>query len=217
MCGRMTLTVPDLREVAALLEAQLAPEDAALYRPRWNAAPTDQHWLLQADGRLLPARWGFASATGLLINARAETAGRLAAFRDAFAHRRVVVLADGFYEWAGPKSDRRPIWFHPRAGGLLYLAGLSEEGKDGKPCFVVLTTDARGPVAAAHDRMPVLLPREQLRDWLERPESGLLVPAPEEILLGTEVSTRVNSVANDDASLLEPAKKPPPPRQLTLI
>lgn len=217
MCGRMTLTVPDLQQVAAMLDAEVSPEDAALYRPRWNAAPTDLHWMVTANRSLVPARWGFAGGNGsLLINARSETADRLPAFREAFARRRVVVPADGFYEWTGPRSDRRPIWFHPSAGGLLYLAGLSATGPDGKSCFVVLTTRAEGVVSSVHDRMPALLERERVGDWLERPDGGLLVPLPA-LLSATEVSQRANAVENDDASLLEPSKKPPPPKQLGLF
>jgi putative SOS response-associated peptidase YedK len=207
MCGRITLTAQDVREVAALLEAQVSPADAALYRPRWNAAPTDRHWIVEPSpkGRvLLPAVWGFP---GGVINARSETAERT--FRKPFAQRRVVVPADGFYEWTGPRDARRPVWFRPRAGGLLYLAGLADTLPDGRLCFVVLTTDAAGEVARVHDRMPVLLPREKVQEWLERADSGLLVPA--DILQGTEVSARVNDVKNDDPSLVDP------PEQLSLL
>ena len=201
MCGRVTLTMPHVQEVARLLEARISPGDAALYRPRWNAAPTDRHWVVEPSphGRaLVPAVWGFASGA---INARSETAGRV--FREPFAQRRVVVPADGFYEWTGPKNARRPVWFRPRAGGLIYLAGLAETLPDGRPGFVVLTTEAAGEVARVHDRMPVLLPREKVQAWLERPDSGLLVPS--DVVQGTEVSPRVNDVKNDDPSLLQPA------------
>lgn len=214
MCGRITLTMPDVDAVAAALEASVAPEDAALYRPRWNGAPTDRLFILLPDRRLVPALWGFP---GGLINARAETAAGLPAFRDAFAHRRVVVPADGFYEWKGAKNDRRPVWFRPREGGLLCLAGLAGTAPDGRPCFVVLTTEAAGPVSDLHDRMPVLLPRHRCRDWLERADSSLLVPAPPDFLTATEVSTRVNSVANDDAECVAPPAPPAPKRQLSLF
>ena len=217
MCGRVTLTMPDVQEVARLLEARISPADALLYRPRWNAAPTDRHWVVEASpqGRvLLPAVWGFANGA---INARSETADRL--FRKPFAQRRVVVPADGFYEWTGPKNARRPVWFRPRAGGLLYLAGLAEERtlpaeEPGAPPigFVVLTTQAAGEVSLVHDRMPVLLSRENAQAWLERPESGLLLPS--DILTGREVSPRVNDVKNDDPSLLAPAA---PSNQLPLF
>ena len=201
MCGRVTLTTPEVHEVARLLEARISPGDALLYRPRWNAAPTDRHWVVEPSpqGRVLvPAVWGFGNGA---INARSETAARL--FRRPFTQRRVVVPADGFYEWTGPKQARRPVWFRPRDGGLLFLAGLAEERPDGRLGFVVLTTEAAGEVARVHDRMPVLLPREKVQAWLERPDSGLLVPT--DILLGKEVSPRVNDVQNDDPSLLDPA------------
>lgn len=201
MCGRITLTAPDVLEVARLLEARISPGDAASYRPRWNAAPTDRHWVVEPSpqGRvLLPAVWGFANGA---INARSETAGRI--FRGPFTQRRVVVPADGFYEWTGPKNARRPVWFRPRAGGLLYLAGLAETLPGGRLGFVVLTTAAAGEVARVHDRMPVLLSREGVQAWLERPDSGLL--APSDIVAGKEVSPRVNDVRNDDPALLDPA------------
>jgi putative SOS response-associated peptidase YedK len=213
MCGRITLTMPDLDDVAAALEASVSPEDALLYRPRWNGAPTDSLWILEGS-RLVPSRWGFP---GGMINARAESAARLPAFRDAFAHRRVVVPADGFYEWKGPSGDRPPVWFRPREGRFLYLAGLAAAAPDGRPCFVVLTTEAAGPVKDLHDRMPVLLPREQARTWLARAESSLLVPAPADFLTATEVSTRVNSVANDDAECILPPAPPVPKRQLSFF
>jgi putative SOS response-associated peptidase YedK len=219
MCGRITLTTPDVSDVARMLEAHVSPEDAALYRPRFNAAPTDRHWVvgLASDVRpikidgipsthrvLVPAVWGFGNGA---INARSESVETL--FRKSFAERRVVVPADGFYEWTGPRNARRPIWFRPREGGLLYLAGLAETLPDGRLGFVVLTTDAAGAVAPVHDRMPALLTRETVQRWLEHPDSGLLVPT--DTLFGTEVSSRVNDVHNDDPSLLGP------PEQLSLL
>jgi putative SOS response-associated peptidase YedK len=141
-----------------------------------------------------------------VINARSETAGKR--FRGT---RPVIVPADGFYEWTGAKGARRPLWFRPRGGGLLYLAGLTEDLPDGRRAFVILTTDASGPVAEIHDRMPVVLPREKIQAWIEQGDSGLLVPAPPDFLTATEVSSRVNDVKNDDASLLDL------PRQVQLM
>lgn len=218
MCGRVTLTGPDVRAIASLIEADVAPQDAALYRPRYNGAPTDQLWIAEAaaQGRVLrPAVWGFPGPRGLVINARSETAEQR--FHDAFAHRRVVVPADGFYEWTGPRNARRPLWFRPRGGGLLYLAGLAQPLPDGRLAFVVLTTGAAGPVAQAHHRMPALLSREAVGAWLARPESALLVPAPAGWLTVTEVSARVNDVRNDDPSVLVPDGAAPRAGQLELF
>src|SRR5690348_6605353 len=120
MCGRITLTTPDVQAVARMLEAQVTPEAAAIYRPRYNAAPTDTHLIMTAGRLLVPAVWGFP---GGQINARSEKRHR---------GERVIVAADGFYEWTGPAKARQPIWFRPRDGGLLYLAGLSEVLPDGR-------------------------------------------------------------------------------------
>jgi len=216
MCGRITLTMPGVEAVATMLEARVAPGDAARYRPRYNAAPTDEHFIVlpSPEGRvLLPAVWGFE---GGVINVRAETAERR--FKSAFQGRRAIVPADGFFEWSGPRDDRRPIWFRPRGGGLLQMAGLVEELPDGRLAFAILTTDASGPVARIHDRMPVLLTREQAQLWLLRPDSGLLVPAPDDFLTATEVSRRANDVKNDDPSVLAPAEPGPQrPQQLSLF
>jgi putative SOS response-associated peptidase YedK len=97
---------------------------------------------------------------------------------------------------------RRPIWFHRPSGELLLLAGLLDPAAGAAPTFAVLTAPAARPVREIHDRMPVVLGAERARAWLAkggRPEVEALD------LVATEVSPRVNAVANDDASLLEPA------------
>jgi putative SOS response-associated peptidase YedK len=217
MCGRFTLTVADVAELARELSAELDRLRAGDYRPRYNVAPLDRHWVVRLEaGRrlLLPARFGFTSAgRPPLINARAETAARLPTFRRAFQEGRCLVPTDGFYEWTGPAGGRRPIWFWPSAGGLLLLAGLCRE-QGGELSFVILTTAASAEVAPVHDRMPAVLSVASAAAWLERADTSLLAPAPAGWLRSRAVSPRVNSVANDDPGLLEP---PPPPRQGSLL
>jgi putative SOS response-associated peptidase YedK len=227
MCARYTLTVPDFATLARLLEIAIdrstpePPDLAALYQPRYNAAPKTVQLVLRArDDRreLVAASWGLVnrwvkdpSAATPYVNARSEGARTKPAFRDAFAHRRCVVPADGFYEWTGPKKDRRPIWFHPRAGGLLHLAGLYETWHDpatgeGTRTFTILTTASSGLVAPVHDRMPVILDPAQVDAWLGRASpdqaEALLRPAPPGLLAARPVSRRVNAVEADDPSLL---------------
>ncbi len=233
MCGRFTLTTKDFRALALELGAVAAADDAARYRPRYNIAPTDEHWILrtkQEERQLLPAKWGLvnswaADAKGAFkqINARAETAMKRSAFRDAFVRRRCIVPADGFFEWSGAKTARRPIWFHDPDGGLLYFAGLYESWRDPNTeawqrTFTILTTSANDVVAPVHDRMPVILPPAAADDWLFVPSSNaeshaahlaaILQPAERRAIVGTEVSPRANSVANDDPACLELAVAP---------
>jgi putative SOS response-associated peptidase YedK len=198
---------------------------ATVYRPRYNIAPTDPHWIVRVryeDRELLPARWGLvnswakdAKRAAMQINARAETVASLPPFRDAFRRRRCIVPADGFLEWTGTKEARQPLWFHREDGGLLLFAGLYEtwQPEDGERqrTFTIVTTRANALMAPVHDRMPVILPDDALDDWLDpRHEdiealSKLLAPAPEGLLVATAVSPRVNSVKNDDPACLEPA------------
>jgi putative SOS response-associated peptidase YedK len=218
MCGRMTITTKGYEQLAALLGVDPDPDEAPFYRPRFNVAPTDDHWMVTrvADAgkkkKLRRAKWSFkAGGQKLLINLRSETAGKR--FKRMFETRRCLVPADGFYEWHGPKDDRRPIWFHPPDGGLFLFAGLYDEPREGPPVFTVLTTNANSTVASVHDRMPVILSPDKADAWLEAPSAELLAPAPPSALTGTEVSRRVNSVANDDPSCLAPPEPPGRPAQ----
>lgn len=221
MCGRYTLTYRQAEQLA--LELGVPIEQLADYEPRYNIAPTDPHWIVRMkyeDRELLPARWGLVNSwtkdrkrAAQQINARAETLASRPAFKEAFSKRRCVVPADGFFEWVGPKGDRKPIWFHRPDGGLILFAGLYEswrpEPDRWERTFTIITTDANQVVERVHDRMPVILPEEQVDEWLYS-ENGdrealraLLVPARAELLIATPVSPRANSVKNDDPSVLE--------------
>src|SRR5437870_5753290 len=124
MCGRVTITKPDLKVIAELLDAEAAEEDASLFRPRYNGAPTDPLWIVrQSSGRrrIVPARWGIwtpSKSMPLIINSRVETVAKQPRFREAYQSRRCLVAVDGFYEWKGPPKARRPIWYHAPSGLL---------------------------------------------------------------------------------------------------
>ena len=215
MCARVTLTIDDIDEIAGMLDAELSPEDARRYKRRYNVAPSDTHWMLEygADRRVLvPAKWGYVPtsppgrARKPLINVRGEQVGSGHGFREAFASRRCAVVTDGFFEW---NQRREPFWYHRPDGGLVLLAGLFQGAADAErePRFTVLTTRPNKLISAIHDRMPVIVPAARIDDWLTAPPAeaaALLAPAPEDTLIATPVSRRVNKVANDDAACLAP-------------
>lgn len=222
----MTLTREDIHDLADELDAEVAEDDARLYRPRYNVAPSDQHWILRVDGDarvLVPAAWGYLASGRPLINVRGEQVASGRGFRDAFQARRCAVVTDGFYEW----NDRRePTWFHRDGGGLVLLGGLYQRPVEpgATPRFTVLTTRPNRIVGAIHDRMPVTLdPGDPaaLQDWLAADAATtvtrLLAPAPDALLVGTPVSRHVNSVRNDDPSCLAPAEPPAAPAQQRLF
>ncbi len=217
MCGRITMTNPDLDALGGASWGGGATWGASALRARYNIAPAQRHWIVRAaagasEGELVEATWGLRNREGrLLINLRAETlsqpAGRLA------RASRCAVPADGFYEWVGTKVDRRPLWFHAPEGGSLWMAGVYDAQEGLSPAFAVLTCPANRLVAQAHDRMPVLLDEDALAEWLDRdtPEVALrsmLRPAPVEALEVHPASTRVNIVANDDPGCIEPPRGP---------
>jgi putative SOS response-associated peptidase YedK len=222
MCARATLTRKQLREVAEELDADFSDEDARLYRPRFNAAPSDTLWVLRhsADHRIvMPAIWGYLANGRPLINVRGERVGSGGGFREAFASRRCGMICDGFYEW---NKRHEPTWFHRADGGLIVLGGLYH----GVPApstgarFTILTTRPNRVVAAVHDRMPLVLPPDRIDDWLveEAPSVlDLIVSAPEDTLVATPVSTRVNSVRNDDPACLLPVDRHADDRQRSLF
>lgn len=229
MCGRITLTYRDRRELAEALGVEEA-ELPAEYRPRYNIAPRQDHLIVRErhEGReVLVANWGLIprwakddSGAYKTINARAERLEASPLFRDAFLRRRCLVPVDGFYEWAGPKGRRQPVWFHRPDGRLFFLAGLYEfwrpsEG-EWRATFTVVTTAANALVAKVHDRMPVVLPDDLADVWIHTPPEHarelreLLRPAPEGLLVPRPVAPRVNDVGNDDPSLLEEVPLPAP-------
>ena len=185
--------------------------------------------------RLASVRWGlvpsWAKDVGIgarMINARVETLADKPAFRKAFAQRRCLLPADGYYEWyptqlttAKGKPVKQPFFIRPRDGGVLALAGLYEIWRDtsvadpdAPGAFVwsatVITTAAEDDLGHIHDRMPMLVEPERFSTWLDpsltAPDdlSALLVPAAPGRLEAYPVSREVNHVKNNGPALVEP-------------
>ncbi|MGH3780003.1 MAG: SOS response-associated peptidase [Pseudonocardiaceae bacterium] len=166
----------------------------------------------------LVPHWAKDPAVGSrLINARAETAAGKPAFRDAVARRRCLLPADGWYEWQRAGGRKQPFFITRSDGAGLAFAGLwsTWRNPDGAaPPLVtcaVLTTDAVGPLAEIHDRMPLILPAGAWQAWLD-PDSDdpsrLLAPPPAQLVRELElrpVSTAVNNVRHDGPELVQRA------------
>jgi putative SOS response-associated peptidase YedK len=196
--------------------------------------------------RLSPLVWGLVpswakdvKSGARLINARVETVAEKPAFRRAFAARRCLLPADGFYEWYAPEASeqvlgrssagppgrsgrgrKQPFFIHRVDGSLLVMAGIYEiwhdpsKERDDDTAWLrtcsVITTEATDAVGHIHDRMPMVVPQASWDAWLDPsltdPQAalGLLQVTEPAALEAYAVSTAVNSVRNNDASLLEP-------------
>ena len=109
-------------------------------------------------------RWGFKApgGKGLVFNARSESVLEKRMFRDSVSHRRVAVPVSWFYEW---NQSKEKYTFTREDGQGLFLAGFYSKYEDGDH-FVILTTQANQSMAPVHSRMPLVLERDQVRDWI---------------------------------------------------
>ncbi len=195
--------------------------DWVKFESRFNVAPI-QEVLTVVGGetrrgglmrwRLIP-HWAKDPKIGTrMINARAETVAEKPAFRDALRCRRCLVLADGFYEWQRIGPSKRPMRIVMRSREPFAFAGLWAvwRGPDGNriPSCTIITTAASDLLRPIHDRMSAILPREMEAFWLdgsvEDPGalSSVLNSYPGDGMEAYEVSTLVNSAANDDPEVI---------------
>ena len=108
--------------------------------------------------------WGFPQyqKSGLLINARAETVLERKMFRESVLHRRCMIPARSFYEW---DPDRNKVTFQSENQSILYMAGFYNQFR-GEDRFIILTAEANASVKPVHHRMPLLLDRKEVEDWI---------------------------------------------------
>ena len=235
MCGRYA-TSQTATDLNAEFEADLMSLDDDL-EPDYNVAPTKQAPVVvgrEGDQReLLSARWGLIpswakdrSIGARMINARAETLAEKPSFKKAFAKRRSLVPADGYYEWYAGEPDakgpghkgrarKQPFFIRPKDGSVLAMAGLHEFWKDPETdewvvSFTVITTSAEDSLGHIHDRMPLFVQPDGWAEWLDpspRPTDellGLLTPAAPGLLDAYAVSTSVNNHRNNGPDLIAP-------------
>ena len=220
MCGRYSL-IADMGE----LQERFGFDGSELtHAPRYNIAPT-QMALAVTNGSVRRRgsymRWGLipswaksASVGSRMINARAETLAERSSFRTVLQRRRCLVLADGFYEWQGKGSSRRPMRIVMASREPFAFAGLWDGWRDPKGEVVrscaIITTSANELLSPIHDRMPVILPRELESLWLDHDIqdyaalAGILTPYITDEMEAYEVSSLINSPANDGPEVVVP-------------
>jgi putative SOS response-associated peptidase YedK len=216
MCERFYLTASPA-EVKRYFKLDKTPELV----PRYNIAPAQASAIVIAKEKsreLLTARWGLVpswsrdlSVGAGMINAPAETLEAKPAYRVPFHSQRCLVLANGFYAWQTRGTRKQPYKIAVRNGALIGLAGLWErwtpETGEAVATFTIITTEASRLVREVHDRMPVIIAPADHQRWLAASTEAvkrLLVPYTTGLTI-VPVGDRVNSIKNDDVSLLQPA------------
>ncbi|MEQ8334609.1 SOS response-associated peptidase [Nisaea sp.] len=237
MCGRYSITT-----APEALRRLFAVSDMINLEPRYNMAPMQTAPVIRTrDGErhMDRLRWGLVPAwapdesrAASLINGRSETVAEKPAFRDAYAKRRCLVPADGFYEWQKRGSGKQPYRVSLEGNRPFAFAGLWErwqKGVEPVETFTLLTTEADPRIAHIHHRMPVILASpDEFSVWLDgesAARSALLRPYAEADLIFAPVSKRVGNVRNDDPALMEALDEtedardeaPLPPKQGSLF
>lgn len=219
MCGRYTLTV-DPADLRDMLELGELPADL---HPRYNIAPTQPVAVVtSADDRKVEMfQWGLIpswskdpSIGSRMINARTETLQEKPAYRASFARKRCLILADGFFEWKQIDKSKRPFFIQLQAREPFAFAGLwdhwtSPKGDEKRTCTII-TCAPNDLMAELHNRMPVILDRSTMWEWLDPAANSiglraLLVPYAKS-MMAHPVSRLVNRPENDSPACIASEK-----------
>jgi putative SOS response-associated peptidase YedK len=218
VCGRFVRN-SSVSEIASRFDADTEFDPGESY----NITPGGDIAVVvnQGHNKLVRCRWGFIphwatdpSLAHKMINARAETVGKKSSFRDAFKHERCLVVADGFYEWKKEGRDRIPYYIRMKSDGSFGFAGLyslwtSPEG-DNICTTTIITSEANDLLRSVHERMPVIIHRDDETLWLDPHLKDsekllpMLRPYESKEMMYYEVSRAVNKPDVDSPENIEP-------------
>lgn len=221
MCGRFALTAP-ASTITEIFQVDVLPD----VLPRYNIAPTTKVLCVLNEGgvkRAAQLRWGLIPFWAKdkkigyrMINARSETIAKKPSFRAAFRKRRLLIVADGFYEWLRQdKTTKIPHLIGMSDGRPFAMAGIWERWNDPetdeevRSCSIV-TTGPNALMTSIHNRMPVILPAQHWTRWLDPSVQDpalleeLLVPYDSNAMSARRVSKAVGNVKNKGPEVQEP-------------
>jgi putative SOS response-associated peptidase YedK len=153
------------------------------------------------------------------IHASAEKLLSSGIWKKSFLYRRCLIPADSFVEWKRASAKMRlPFLFAMKAGEPFGIAGIwqrwrSPDGETELDTFAAVTVEPNEIVHdfTEHHRMPLIIKKADYQRWLqsgdvEQPPVDLLRPFDSDKMKAWQVSTRMNSVRNNDPSLIEPVE-----------
>jgi len=192
--------------------------------PSYNIAPNQEAIIINntEERQLMSCRWGFPPSWAKdismgMINARAETVAEKPFFRYALKKHRCLIPADGFYEWGKKSGNKYPVYIKLKFGEPFGFAGFYNfwESPDGSmiPTYTIITTGSNELIMPIHQRMPVIIKKEEEDQWLDPAleNKGILLPLlkpyPSEVMECYPVSPKMNSPLYDTPENIQPAKE----------
>lgn len=187
MCGRYEMFInPENREMMQIVKDIESKFGAKNNMRTGEIFPTNIVPILSCDSsNIIPelSIWGFPKfhSKGVIINSRAETAIEKPTFRKSLLERRCVIPSTGFYEWKQDASKQKYRFNLPESENL-YMAGIWNEFNDEKR-FVILTTAANNSMVDIHNRMPVVIKKEKIDDWIIDTDYAIMLLNEEQPIL----------------------------------
>lgn len=216
MCGRTSLAVdPSVLSDIFDVTVTQGVED---YVPQYNIDPsdglvavrnTDPEVAVVIDWGFIPEWADDPDEVATPINARSESVMESGMFRQSFKSKRCLLIADGFYEWKGRRGSKQPYRILRADGEPFAFAGIWsrwEENGTTRDTAAILTTEPNNVVGDIHDRMPVMLARDEHEAWLKgdtETARGLLDAFPADEVEAYPVSKRVNNPGFESPELFE--------------
>lgn len=196
MCGRFCIAASP-GEIIDLFKVSVPTG----FRPRYNIAPGQMILVITGSATYM-AEWGFHfNDQKRIINIRNESLEQHINRFERDTTYRCLIPASGYYEWKQEKNRKVPYYFSSPSDPLFAFAGLLKHGQ-GTCQAAILTTEAMPRYAEVHSRMPVLISRSDVKDYLAGRD---IFPSVE--LEMHQVTSRVNHVTNDDPGLIEPVNE----------
>lgn len=171
MCGRYY--IPDEDSAAELQEIidqinRKNPDSSPI--KTGEIAPSDTAPVLANNRSMIVTpfamKWGFTLSNGKLVfNTRSDTASEKPLFQDGMKQRRCLIPAAHYFEWEKRGREKIKYAIRPSNIELMYMAGIYRI-ESGKPVFSILTREPADSIAFIHDRMPVIMPKDVMYDWL---------------------------------------------------
>ncbi len=185
MCGRYVLEGP-ISRLTTYFDARCT-EDERLFKNSYNIAPTTQVPVVrinrQGERVILNHVWGLIphwakdkSGSAKLNNARGETVHEKPSFRTAFKNFRCLIPASGYFEWQAPPEGsgnrKQPFYIYPEETPYFAMAGVCDHWIDKTSgelvmSTAIITTEPSEKLKRVHDRMPVMISKEDWAVWLD--------------------------------------------------
>ena len=175
MCGRYNFSDDSSSEMVQAVLENLQSRQIAV--KTGEVCPGDVAAVIASNRKLEPQafgmKWGYKLTDGKLIfNARSETAAQKAMFGDGMRQRRCLIPADCYYEWQKTGEGKQKYEIVPSDADGFFLAGIYRI-EQGRPVFSILTRESAQSIAFIHNRMPVILPNDAIKDWLNPRYNGI--------------------------------------------